>query len=201
MTLSDILARTAEGNALIYGNIVTDNGGFTDYRSRSVVYEKSSADLRSGMDFNSRFSDAVLRDHSRNEKHIVVIEPMRFSVASDRLKARIKQNNLKRRGSGRIPFTEAIYIFFYSIKQQNPPFRSLPKYEKASAAHSATEADNRGSTPTYYSESCNGDDRTEILAKGFPPACWRVHFVRTFTRGFHRYASFSAVSVSDYFSR
>ena len=96
---------------------------------------------------------------------------MRFSVASDRLKARIKQNNLKRRGSGRIPFTEAIYIFFYSIKQQNPPFRSLPKYEKASAAHSATEADNRGSTPTYYSESCNGDDRTEILAKGFPPAC------------------------------
>jgi len=52
VTLALVLTRTAESDALIYGAIVSDDGGLANNDSRSVVDKDASADLGGGMDLN-----------------------------------------------------------------------------------------------------------------------------------------------------
>ena len=117
MSFADILTRTAERNALINRNIIADNGCFADNRARAVVYKKSSSDLCAGVDFDSRSAHTSLRNHSCDKEQIVVIKPVRLSVASDRLISGVEQHNLNCRGCRRVTLPEAFYIFFYSFKQ------------------------------------------------------------------------------------
>src|SRR5699024_5435221 len=52
--------RTAERYSLVYRYVIAYPACFTDYRTHAVVYEKSSADLGSGMNFNARDKTAHL---------------------------------------------------------------------------------------------------------------------------------------------
>jgi hypothetical protein len=74
MSLSRVLARTAEGNALIYGAIVADNGRFTDNNSHSVVDKEPLAYRCAGMDLDSRYPPCELAYRTRGEEMIGEID-------------------------------------------------------------------------------------------------------------------------------
>jgi hypothetical protein len=54
MPLAVLLAGASEGHTLIEGNVVADDSGFADNDSHAVINEQAAADLRPGMDLNSR---------------------------------------------------------------------------------------------------------------------------------------------------
>ena len=60
MTLADILARTAEGYALIERHVVADDGRFADDHTVAMVDEEPFSDACAGMNLDSRDMAAVL---------------------------------------------------------------------------------------------------------------------------------------------
>ena len=66
----------AEGNAVVHGYIVADDGGFADDHAHTVVDKQTSAYLRTGVDFNTCEPPPPLRKHTCNKFHAVLIEKM-----------------------------------------------------------------------------------------------------------------------------
>src|SRR5271168_3808787 len=50
MTFAGFLARAAEGHALIERYVISDDSGFADDDTHSVIDEEAAPDLRAGMD-------------------------------------------------------------------------------------------------------------------------------------------------------
>ena len=60
MTLAGVFSGAAEGHALIYRHVISDNRGFTYNDACSVVDEKAPAYLRGGMNLYPGFSHCPL---------------------------------------------------------------------------------------------------------------------------------------------
>ena len=81
MTLSLFFSGSAQCHALIQSNIVSQNCGFSDDHTASVIDKKPLADRRSRMDLNACFPGCALRNKPRPEIMPFEIKLMRPSVA------------------------------------------------------------------------------------------------------------------------
>ncbi len=80
VTLACFFTGTAEGDVLVNRAVVADNGCFADNDAHAVVDKHTLADLCGGVDFNSCFMPAALRDPARDEGMSVFQKPVRASV-------------------------------------------------------------------------------------------------------------------------
>ena len=67
MTFAVFVAGAAEGHALIEGDVVANDGGFSDDHARAVVDEHAAAEDGAGMDFDSGEEARALGEHPRDE--------------------------------------------------------------------------------------------------------------------------------------
>src|ERR1700733_936505 len=61
MPLPAFLAGSAERYSLVERDVIADHGGLADYHAQTVIDKQASADLRAGMDFDTRKPTRHLR--------------------------------------------------------------------------------------------------------------------------------------------
>ena len=72
-TLAFCRGKSAERNALIHFDVISDYSGFADDDSRAMVDEKSFADFRAGVNVDAGFVVRPFGHNSRNQRHIFQI--------------------------------------------------------------------------------------------------------------------------------
>ena len=122
MAFSAVLARTAEGNAVIYKAVVADLGGFADNYAHAVVDDEAAAYLCAGVDLYTRSVAADLRDHTREKQQVMLIAPMRAAMIEHGLHTGIQKQNLKR------PFCRRVAI--KSLESASTSARRFVKFLK-----------------------------------------------------------------------
>ena len=117
MTFALFLAGAAERHALIKRNILSDFSRLADYNSRAVIYKKSVANRRAGMNLNSRQEAAKVRDKPRRYYPAAFEERVRNSVQPNSVKSRITQHNFKHTLCRRVALKDNSYILFDARKK------------------------------------------------------------------------------------
>ena len=110
MALAGILARAAQRHALIEGDVVADDGGFTDHHAVAVVDKQPLADHCAGMDLDAGLSHGALADHARQELKMMRPEPVGASMAAHRLVAGVTDHDLDRRSCGGVAAQHGLNI-------------------------------------------------------------------------------------------
>lgn len=118
MAFAGILAGTAEGHALIYHNIVADNGGLADNDAGAVVDEKAPADGRRRVYLYPGFTRRPLRYPACEEEHPAAIAPIGSAVHSYSFKTRIEEEDFERASRGGVAPFEGAYILPEPIKHK-----------------------------------------------------------------------------------
>lgn len=95
VTLALVFARAAERHTLIQCAVVTDNGGFADDDTHTVVDEQIFTDRRARVNLYTRFAARALRDIARDKFHIMAEKPVCLAVRPHRLEAGIQKINLR----------------------------------------------------------------------------------------------------------
>ncbi len=89
MALADILARAAQGDSLIDGDIVAYLGGFAYYDADAVVYKHTLAYYGAGVDIDARLSLGAGAEQKGEELAALGIEPMGYAVINHGLYAAV----------------------------------------------------------------------------------------------------------------
>lgn len=97
-----LLARSAQGCALVNRAVITDDGGLTDNYAHAVVDEQIFADFCAGVDFDTRKKPAQLRQQSSQKTQVYYVEKMRNAMPNYRMHARVQQKDFQRASCGRI---------------------------------------------------------------------------------------------------
>jgi len=102
MPLAVLLAGSAERHALIERDILADNGRLANHHAHAVIDEKPAANLRSRMDFDGREQARNLRQPARQQKEIVVPQPVIHAIEPHRMQAGVAEIHLQARLRRRI---------------------------------------------------------------------------------------------------
>jgi hypothetical protein len=87
--------------------IVADLGGFADDDSHAVVDDEAAAELRGGMNLDSRQPARDVRRESPKKIQVVGPQPVRQAVPHDRMHARVAKQYFNIRSGGGIPLSIA----------------------------------------------------------------------------------------------
>ena len=102
MTLSGMFSGTAEGNALIKGAVIADDGGLSYNHSASVVNEHALAYFCAGMYFDSGKESGGLADGSCGKPVSAAVKHVCQTVGKNCVKSGIESKDFKRIGSRRV---------------------------------------------------------------------------------------------------
>ena len=127
VALAHVLARSAEGHALIKRHIVADDRRFADDHAVAMVDEKALANARAGVNLDARHMAAVLGNPACQRRVAVLIEPMRQTVIGHRLHRRIAQQHLPFGFRRRVAFHHRRDIRAKIVKHFIRPFGSTQK--------------------------------------------------------------------------
>ena len=111
MAFASLVSGSAQSHVLINQNVVANLGGLSDHDAHAVVDEKPAADRRAGMDLNAGEKARYLRNHSRQQRYIRVVEPVRETMQQDRVKSRIAKENLEDALGGRVFAKDGVDLF------------------------------------------------------------------------------------------
>ena len=111
MPLTLLFTSSAERNALIQCNVVTDLRGLSDHDTVTVVDKQSPADRCAGMDLNAGLPRSTLRDPARQQIMPLQIMTVRSLISPLRAETRI-QENFKDAVDRRIFFPDHSRLFF-----------------------------------------------------------------------------------------
>ena len=124
MALAAVLACAAEGDAVVYEAVVAYLRSLAYHDAHAVVNDKALADLCAGVYLYPGTAAAHLRDEAGDELHVMLVKPVRPSVAPHRLDAGVQQQHLKcalrRRVSGEVCVYRFLKIFKHNITPQKP---------------------------------------------------------------------------------
>ncbi|MPM31554.1 hypothetical protein SDC9_78109 [bioreactor metagenome] len=112
VALTNILAGTAEGRALIDGHVVSDHGGFADDYANAVVNEQTLADGCRRVDINARAEAARFGNHPAQQLHAARIEKVRPAVHPYRAETRVAKHDLQRGERSRVAVKHRLNIAF-----------------------------------------------------------------------------------------
>jgi len=125
MALADILARAAERYALIEQAVVPDLGGFADHDAGSVVNDQTTANGRAGMDLDTGHMPRKLRKRTREEKVLVLIEPVCLAVVKQSMEALIEEDDLERGARRRVAVADRASVVEQALEDHNTDIHSL----------------------------------------------------------------------------
>lgn len=112
----------AERHGLVETHTLADDGGLADYDSSSMIDEESGADLRTGMNIDSRLRMREFGDNSCNDGRTENVQRVRHAMMNDRPHARKTKDDFFRALRGRIAFVSSANIRF----ERCIKFRKLP---------------------------------------------------------------------------
>ena len=110
MAFARFLAGTAQGDALIEGAVVPDDGSFADDHAGAVVDEQPLADLRTGMDLDAGQKPGALADHPCGEVFFVGMERVGQPIQHQRVESRVEEQYLRAGAGGRVLLADGIDI-------------------------------------------------------------------------------------------
>ena len=110
MTLALVQTNTTEGYSLIDRAVISNLCRLSDHDPATVINQDSMSELCSRMDLNQRKETRNLRNHSRDEKHVVLIKPMRKSMPDQSMNTLIQNQNLQRIACRRISLLNCLHI-------------------------------------------------------------------------------------------
>lgn len=116
MTLTDIFSGSAEGYALIYGDVVTDFGGFAYDYTRAVVDKKPRAYFCPGVDFYTRYMSCVLAYNACDEILTALVQFVCDTVVKYGFYTRVCEQDFKRATDCGIALTASPHIRFDIVK-------------------------------------------------------------------------------------
>src|SRR5215469_3286876 len=95
MALAGIQCRSTQSDALVQSDIITYLSRHANNDTHAVLDEKTSTELRAGMDFNSGKPARELRKCPRQEEPVMLPQPMMDAVPPKRMQAGVKQYDLQ----------------------------------------------------------------------------------------------------------
>ena len=102
MPLPVLLAGSAERHTLIERDVLTDDRRLSDHHAHTMIDEQTPSDLRSRMDFDTGEPARHLRQPARQQKKIVVPQPVVHAIEPHRVQAGVAEINLQVRLRRRI---------------------------------------------------------------------------------------------------
>ena len=110
MTLAHVLARTAQGHALIQSAVVPDLGGLADDYPHTVVDEQPLADGVTGVDLNARLMPRPLADGAGGEVMLRQVELVGHAVGQDGVDTRVQKQDLQITAGGGVALAHRLDI-------------------------------------------------------------------------------------------
>ncbi len=108
--LVELKALRAEGNALIYLDVVADGGGLADNDTRAVINEEILADCRACVDINAGLLVGVLCHNSRQIGYAEAVELVSYAVNRDGDEAGIGEDDLLGTPGGRVALVDRLNV-------------------------------------------------------------------------------------------
>jgi len=105
------LAGSAEGYALVDGDVVADDGGFADDDAHAVIDEEAAADLRAGVDLDAGPEADDLRTEASEQLEVPAPEPVVDAMHPHSLQAGIAEKDHEPGGGGGIAFEDDAGVF------------------------------------------------------------------------------------------
>ncbi len=125
VALAGVLAGTAERNTVVNRAVVADLGGLADDDAHAVVDEQALADLRAGMDLDAGHMPRKLRESTREEKVLVLIEPVCLAVVKQSVEALIEEDDLERGARRRVAVADGASVVEQALEDHNTDIHSL----------------------------------------------------------------------------
>ncbi len=102
MPLPLLFAGSAERHTLVERDILADDRGLSDHHTHAMIDEQTPPHLRSRMDFNAGEPARHLRQPARQQKEIVVPQPVVHAIEPHRVQTGVAEINLQPRLGRRI---------------------------------------------------------------------------------------------------
>ena len=125
VALAGVLAGAAEGDAVVDGAVVADLGGLADDDAHAVVDEQALADLRTGVYLDAGHMPRKLRKRTREEKVLVLIEPVCLAVVKQSMEALIEEDDLERGARRRVAVADRASVVEQALEDHNTDIHSL----------------------------------------------------------------------------
>ena len=125
MTFSFVFSCAAQCHALIQQTIFPDFGGFSNDNAHAVVNKQAFADLCTRVDLNTGHMPRKLRKRTREEKVLVLIEPVCLAVVKQSMEALIEEDDLERGARRRVAVADRASVVEQALEDHNTDIHSL----------------------------------------------------------------------------
>ena len=125
VALAGVLAGAAEGDAVVDGAVVADLGGLADDDAHAVVDEQTAADFSAGVYLDAGHMPRELRKGTREEKVLVLIEPVCLAVVKQSMEALIEEDDLERGARRRVAVADRTSVVEQALEDHNTDIHSL----------------------------------------------------------------------------
>ncbi len=116
VTLTGLLACSAEGDPLIQRDVVADDGGLADHNAHPMVDEEAQADGGSGVDLDSGQPACDLREEAREPMSPMAPEPVVRAMGPQRVQSGVVEQHAERRRRRRIALAHRSNVFTSAVK-------------------------------------------------------------------------------------
>lgn len=125
MPLLMLCSSSAKRYAMIDLAVITDLRGLSDDHAHAMIDQQSSADLRAGMDLDTGHMPRKLRKRTREEKVLVLIEPVCLAVVKQSMEALIEEDDLERGARRRVAVADRASVVEQALEDHNTDIHSL----------------------------------------------------------------------------
>src|SRR5664279_222744 len=116
MPLAGIERGSAQGDALVDGDIVTNLGGFPDDHTHAVINEEAAAESGTGMNLDTRHKARDLRECTGKKEPAMLPQSVVNAIPPNRMQTGIEQHNLKPRACGWVVLEYRGNVFAHQAK-------------------------------------------------------------------------------------
>ena len=110
-----------ESHAVVQGAVVANLSGLADDNPHSMIDEKSSTDLGTGMNLDPGKETSGLREKPPQKVKVTVPEGMGQAIKEKDMKSRITENHLHNTSHGGITFEHDLNVFFQRLEHHPLP--------------------------------------------------------------------------------
>ena len=103
VALALVLARAAQGHAVVDQAVIPHLGGLADDDAHAVVDDQAASDLGPGVDLDARPEAAPLGHAPGQKPPVLTVEPVGHPVIQHRVDALVQQQNFQLGPGGRVP--------------------------------------------------------------------------------------------------
>ena len=125
VTLAGVVTGTAERYTVVNRAVVANLSGFTDNNAHAVVNKQAFANLGARVNLNTGHMPRKLRKRTREEKVLVLIEPVCLAVVKQSMEALIEEDDLERGARRRVAVADRASVVEQALEDHNTDIHSL----------------------------------------------------------------------------